>query len=472
MKRATLVLIGLLVLTSCVQVDESGEVTTVFTSSTPMPSSTLFATLESAVKVEIVGTAVLTEQPVPSPSGNALAYPPPSVEPTPPYPGPSPGTFPTRIRPTPTPTISVQPVDDCTLHPSFNRCGGAPLVGKLAYFSTDRQLTVLNLDTETAWFSTQSNLRDVDWSSAGDRLLVHDESLGDTYFYHQDGRLLHNETSGWVMWGSTGNEIRGGSYLVNEDHSITVSLVFVEVPNTEGDNTHPERRLQVDFQDGTGRQVWSLEAPNYRYDIVSILDWIPQTEWILVGYANGGVAARIVSGNRLMAVNVRSGEIVDSRLFVPGIDQIDWHPMESGLLVTADLSSSEISGMGTLVTWQVWENQTAYLAEASPFIRSPVWSPDGRYLAYTAYDVDSENTFLMVLDTKTGIAAMRAKNGEFPAWSRDGSIIFYLELGTDKEPAYVWAVGREQGAPLLVAESRFPRCPGPCLPGTIFDYTP
>ncbi len=415
-------------------------------------------------------TAVLTEQPVPPLEDDPTpAYPPPPIQPTPPYPGPPPGTFPTRIRSTPTPAIAVYPVDDCNVHPNFSRCGGAPLTGKLAYFSTNGQLTVLNLDAETAWFSTQVNLRDVDWSPAGDRLLVHDESLTNSYFYHQDGRLLHSETSGWVTWATVDNQIRAGTPLWNEDYTIAASLIFLETNDTG--EVAVSRLLQVDFRDGADRMEWPLAVPDYRYDAVALLDWVPQTEWLLVGYANGGAATRIISGYRLMAVNARTGEIVDSGLFTPGVDQLDWHPSKTGLLVTTDLGKAEVGGLGALATWQVLENQAAYPSGTSQFARSPVWSPDGRHLAYSAYDL-SGNHQLKILDTETNASVVRAEWGQFPIWSRDGTTIFYLEMEPGNESARIRAVGREQGEPMTIAESRFPRCPGSCLPRTAVDYTP
>jgi dipeptidyl aminopeptidase/acylaminoacyl peptidase len=322
------------------------------------------------------------------------------------------------------------------------------------------QLTILNLDAETAWVSTQINLRDVDWSPAGDRLLVHDENLVDTYFYHQDGRLLHNETTGWVSWGQTDNHIRAGSYLWNENNSASVYISHLPTGAV----------AQISFTDGTLPKEWPLDVYGCPYSTF-VLDWVPQMEWVLLGCGHGGVATNMVLGYRLMALNVRTGEIVDSGLFTPGIEQIDWHPLEPGLLITTDIHGADVSGLGAIVTWQVLENRVVYPSVSTRLVRSPVWSPDGRYIVYTAYDL-SGNTQLMVLDVETGTAATRAENGTWPAWSRDNSTIFYLETVPGSESAMIRAVGREQGEPLTVAVGRPPRCPGLCQPRTVFDYTP
>ena len=405
-------------------------------------------------------TAVTTEQPVPDSNYLATAYPPPP-QPTSPYPGPRPEPRSTMPPPTPTPPITVYPFDNCDLHPSFNRCGGVPLTGRLAYFQVDGRLTVLNFNTETAWVSTQVNLRDVDWSPAGDRLLVHDENLLDTYFYHRDGHLLHSETRGWVSWGHTGNHIRAGSYLWNEEYSISVHI----------NHSQTGAVAQIDFTDGTSLTEWPLEVSSYPYGVVAVLDWVPQMNWVLLGYANGGAATRMVTGYRLMALNVRSGEIVDSGLFTPGTEQIDWHPLKPGVLATTNLDGSNVGGLGSLVTWQVLENQVTYPLVSAEFVRSPVWSPDGRYLAYSAYDLFG-NIWLTVLDTETDQTETRAENGTWPAWSRDGSMLFYLETIPGSKLARIRTVRRDQGEPLTVAIGRFPSCPGLCQPRTVFDYTP
>lgn len=407
-------------------------------------------------------TAVTTEQPVPNSNYLATAYPyPPPPQPTSPYPGPRPITHPTRLQPTSTPPITTQLVDNCDLHPSFSRCGGIPLTGKLAYFQIDGRLTVLNFDTETAWVSTQINLKDVDWSPAGDRLLVHDKDLHDTYFYHQDGNLLHSESIGWVSWGQTENHIRAGSYLWNEEGSISVYISHTQTGTV----------AQVDFTDGTHPTEWPLDVSSYPYGVVGILDWVPQMDWVLLGYANGGVATHLATGYRLMALNVRSGEIVDSGLYTPGIEQIDWHPLEPGLLVTTDLQSSEVIGLGKLVLWQVTENQVITPSTTTEFVQSPVWSPDGRYLAYSDYDLLG-NISLSVLDTETGQTQIRARNGTWPAWSRDSSMLFYLETTPESNTALIRAVSQEQGEPLTIAIGLFPSCPGSCQPRTTFDYAP
>lgn len=424
---------------------------------TTVPPTTYLITQES--------TAVSTEQPISPPQSDlslTFAYPPPPPQPTSPYPGPTPNPYATRrVSPSPTPTIAVNPVENCDLSPSFSRCGGTQLTGKLAYFPTNGQLTVLDFDAEAIWISSQAALKDVDWSPAGDRLLVHDDIFRETYFYHQEGMLLHSESSGWVKWGTTDNHIRAGAYLWNEDYSIAAYI----------DRSQPQQAMaQFDFQDDKGRKEWPLEDFEVYYGSPTFWEWVPPTEWILVGYGLGGVGTTTITGYHLMALNARSGEMRDSGIWTQP-EHIDWHPSETGLLVATDFAKSEMGRIGALVTWQILENQVTYLTESNHYASSPVWSPDGRYIAYSDYDGTWQN-HLAVLDMETGLVTARANQADFPAWSQDGMTIFYLEMGERRDSALIRAIGRDDGEPLTVAEGRFPSCPGLCQPRTVFDYTP
>jgi WD40-like Beta Propeller Repeat len=317
----------------------------------------------------------------------------------------------------------------------------------------------------------RQNLRDVRWSPTGDSLLVHDEDQ-DTFLYLSDGRIF-DYYDYKVTWQPNGSNLRSSSLIWSKDNSAAASIVFIETPSTESDPTVMERMVQIDSYEGNdkGRRLWLIEDPNFRYDVIALLDWVPQTDWLLLGYGHGSIASQIATGYRLAALNVRSGEIVDSGLSIPIDAQIDWHPSETGLLVTTDLRGSDVGGMGKLVLWQVLENRVNYPLVSEQYVQSPVWSPDGRYIAYSSLNLP-ENFQLHILDTETGIARMQVENGTWPAWSRDGSMLFYLEMIPGSELAQIRAIGWDQDESLIVALGLFPRCPGLCQPRTVFDYTP
>ena len=434
-----------------------------------MPSAKPVADGEIIISPSVMAV-VVTETAVINSPISTYPYSPPQLTLTSPYPGlPPQGSVPTRPRATSTPPITAILIDDCTLHPSFSRCGGTQLTGKLAYLQTNDDLTVLDLDAETAWISTQTDLKIVDWSPVGHLLLVHNKEHY-SFFYQPDGTLYDFDDSPRA-WASTGSHQRN-SYLWDEDHLTSVSIIRPETEIIESNVLNTERMARFDFHDRAGRVYWSVEDSEFYQEIITLFDWVPQTEWILLGYGNGGMTTRMATGYRLKALNARTGEIIDSGLSVPADFHFDWHPSEAGLLVTTDLHGSDMSGAGTLALWQILNNEITYPLVAAHSAYTPVWSPDGRYIAYGNLDPYEHVQQLMVLDMETGIPEMRAEIGMWPAWSRNGAEIFYLEPESDENPALVRAVGWEQEEPLTIAVSQSRSYPETRLSQTAFDYTP
>ncbi len=405
-------------------------------------------------------TAITIPVEVLVPSPTPLAYPasllPQTISP---YPGAQPNVSPTRKWPTPKPTVAVFPVDDCKLQPTFSNCDGIPLTGKLAYYQTDGLLTVLDLDAETAWSSTQTGLEDIYWSPTGSTLMAHSDNWY-SYLYLSEGQTF-DYYDHWLSWPYT----RPAGTLIWLDDQTSAEIKY----STKDLDT--KWYLEVMFHDGTGVERWSLEDPEFDYEVITILDSVPNTEWLLLGYAHGLVASRMVTGYQLKAINVRSGAVIDSGLAIPQDEHLDWHPSETGFMVTTDLNKSEIMGIGELVTWQVLDNQITYPLTSNQFVQAPAWSPDGRYLAYGAYDL-SEGFQLTVMDTAAEAVEIWAESGNWPNWNRDGSMLFYLNLHEERNSALIQAIGRGQTNPWTIAIARFPTCPGLCQPQSVFAYIP
>jgi TolB protein len=60
---------------------------------------------------------------------------------------------------------------------------------------------------------------------------------------------------------------------------------------------------------------------------------------------------------------------------------------------------------------------------------SPVWSPDSKKIAYSVFDQDHQNLYMMDLERRT--AELLAKQAGEPVWSPDGSKIAYVSFGSD-----------------------------------------
>ncbi|HFQ94592.1 MAG TPA: hypothetical protein ENK32_11315, partial [Anaerolineae bacterium] len=269
------------------------------------------AALPTNIPVEV--TVVAVEQPVAPPPGAStpLPYPPPRPQPTPPYLGPSPYPGRSQIAPSPTPTAAIYPVDDCAAHPGFTRCGGAPLTGKLAYFSPDDQLTVLDFAAETAWRSSQTGLQDVSWSPEGNLLLTRSRD-GRSYLYQADG-VLFDYAEYPLRWSPRNNRLLSGSAIWSPDDAMSASIVYVEGKVGADGRTRAEQVAEIYLPPGESPNPihWPLSDPAFPDQYFVLLDWAPRMDWLLIGRGFGGSAAQQTAGFRLLALNARAGEILD-----------------------------------------------------------------------------------------------------------------------------------------------------------------
>jgi WD40 repeat protein len=436
-----------------------------------VPDTQINSGLTTTQDAAVAPVFTLPETPSPGdPLARAYPYPPLSVLPTSPYPGAAPWPPASELQPDPTPTIGIQPVANCELHPSFSRCGGVPLTGRLAFVRPDGVLAVLDLDAEAAWSSNQADVRDLAWSPEGNLLLVHDKTL-QPFLYQADG-FLFGSLDHPLRWQKRGHILQTATLIWSDDDLMAASLLFLEAADSDESQAQVERSVQIDFYDGSNQRRWLLEDPAYRGDVITLLDWAPRTEWLVFGRAYGGTGTRYVSGYHLFALNGRTGEISDSGLSIPQGAHFDWHPTIAGLLVTTDLLSSEVMGAGKLALWDLFENRRSYPLAGEELAQTPVWSPDGRYIAYSSFDSGSAGNALMVLDSLSGATTALAEHGTASAWSRNGATLFYLELIKDKPTAGLRAVASSGGQSWIIAESRLPSCPGTCLYETAFAYAP
>lgn len=76
----------------------------------------------------------------------------------------------------------------------------------------------------------------------------------------------------------------------------------------------------------------------------------------------------------------------------------------------------------------------------------PVWSPDGRYIAYSAVDGGNENVYVKSVVNPSEPVGVVAR-GRQPAWAPDGSSIVFANDAQDQSQSYLYAVpfGRAGG---------------------------
>jgi Tol biopolymer transport system component len=115
--------------------------------------------------------------------------------------------------------------------------------------------------------------------------------------------------------------------------------------------------------------------------------------------------------------------------FTPNVSEFDPHISPSGRQIVyvrreaqADTLSSSIWVMSSS-----GQNQTQLLAEPDTVYERPVWSPDGRFIAYSA-SVEQRFSQIFLYDTLTGdVTQLTASphNSRFPSWLPDGQALIY-----------------------------------------------
>lgn len=76
----------------------------------------------------------------------------------------------------------------------------------------------------------------------------------------------------------------------------------------------------------------------------------------------------------------------------------------------------------------------------------PAWSPDGRYIAYSAVDAGREKVFVKAVDAPQEAPRVIAL-GRRPSWAPDGASLIFAVDSTDETQSYLYAVpfGRDGG---------------------------
>ena len=116
--------------------------------------------------------------------------------------------------------------------------------------------------------------------------------------------------------------------------------------------------------------------------------------------------------------------------------------------------------------------------EARPFeemASCPVFSPDGRWIAYSSPGSGTSSVFVRPVDGE-GKWQVSPELGGYPRWSGDGRRLFYIDIGSPKRP--LMAVNIEPGnsfrtgAPKVVLESLSGAYVTSTAPGTNWDVSP
>lgn len=146
-------------------------------------------------------------------------------------------------------------------------------------------------------------------------------------------------------------------------------------------------------------------------------------------YGNG----EITSGKDIM-----DGEKYDSpdKPF-DGLEQITWSPNAKSIVYSCKKLTGKAYSLSTntdLYEYDLETGKTRNLTtENNGYDKNPIFSPDGKYLAWTSMARDgyeSDQTRLFVMDIKTGVKTNYSEdweqNAESLSWSRDSQSIFFI----------------------------------------------
>src|SRR5262249_1352184 len=63
--------------------------------------------------------------------------------------------------------------------------------------------------------------------------------------------------------------------------------------------------------------------------------------------------------------------------------------------------------------------------------RSPMFSPDGRWLAYISNESGRAEVYVRAFPDKSGKQQISGNGGAYPAWSRNGRELFFYQFGVE-----------------------------------------
>ena len=135
-----------------------------------------------------------------------------------------------------------------------------------------------------------------------------------------------------------------------------------------------------------------------------------------------------VSRNHVWIVDVRNGH---SRQLTSGTDHDDndpeWSPDGKSIAYTDEEAGDNLRdafGSGDVVVVPVSGGQSRTICERHAYVGSPRWSPDGKWLAYTAAPTPDEQPLLWVANLADGQGSQLASNADlFPSdveWNEAG----------------------------------------------------
>jgi tRNA A-37 threonylcarbamoyl transferase component Bud32 len=187
------------------------------------------------------------------------------------------------------------------------------------------------------------------------------------------------------------------------------------------------RRLALEIPDGAGRDIWIYESQR---DTLTRLTfgvrgvalapvWSPDGRYIVFGAAGGIFWTRSDGAGKPVPLTQSKNEQVPFSFAADG-ERLAWN-------------ESKESGGGYGIWTVTLQNDENGLKSGKPELfmqdafddRQPMFSPDGRWLAYASNDSGTYQVYVRAFPDKGGKWQVSSAGGAYPTWSRDGRELFF-----------------------------------------------
>jgi len=161
-------------------------------------------------------------------------------------------------------------------------------------------------------------------------------------------------------------------------------------------------------------------------------DWYPvRLEWSPKGDQIMALVDREV-GPRMIYMISLDGQIEQIPTQKKIWGHVSWHPGGEKIAYDVYVDDYDVKSEARVIDLLTMEEKE--LTHSGMIVFYPVWSPDGKYLAYEATPplrvyVLGAKVYILNLDTGKSILASKVGGGYFPSWSPDGDYLAYLQGG-------------------------------------------
>lgn len=238
---------------------------------------------------------------------------------------------------------------------------------------------------------------------------------GEWIGFLRDGKLCEVSRTGGPVREVTAFEVNGFKYSPDGNHILFAQDVKFDLSPTDKYPDLPKASGRV--SDGLFYRHWK-SWHDYQYSNI-----------FYIRYQNGKAIGS--------PVNIMNEPYDSPMAPMGGMEQVAWSP-DSRYIVYAcrklNGTAATQSTNSDLYLYEMASGKTLNITEGMPgYDIDPVFSPDGRYLAWTSMETagyEADRTRLMVLDTRTNERSELTENWKYeanhPQWAKDGKSLFFL----------------------------------------------